>query len=154
MRVCGEGVKFTVEGGGNGVPGGVVGPNEVMMGYGGAVGTSGAMGPSSGADVLGSTGDYSPQGTPNSLGGHPTGSVDPAGTYNIPGSAGALTTYSPQDSPASSAGASANNNEKLPTFGFTQEQVACVCEVSPCSFGLFVLFFIYAQENSVADWLM
>ncbi|XP_044578411.1 homeobox protein SIX1-like isoform X1 [Cotesia glomerata] len=99
-----------------------------MMGYGGAVGTSGAMGPSSGADVLGSTGDYSPQGTPNSLGGHPTGSVDPAGTYNIPGSAGALTTYSPQDSPASSAGASANNNEKLPTFGFTQEQVACVCE--------------------------
>lgn len=132
MSVIGDGVsvncvKFcTVEGGGNGVPGGVVGPDEVMMGYGGATGTGGAMGP--GADVLGSTGDYSPQGTPNSLGGHATGPVDAVGTYGS--SVAGPTTYSPQDSPASSVGGGGNSKGQLPSFGFTQEQVACVCEVS------------------------
>ncbi|XP_063991331.1 homeobox protein SIX1 isoform X1 [Diachasmimorpha longicaudata] len=94
-----------------------------MMGY-SATGASGAMGPSAGADVLGSTGDYSPQGTPNSLGGHNTGPVD-ASAYTA--SATGPTTYSPQDSPASSAGGG-NSNGQLPSFGFTQEQVACVCE--------------------------
>lgn len=119
-------VVLTVEGGGNGVPGGVVGPDEVMMGY-NATGASGAMGPSAGADVLGSTGDYSPQGTPNSLGGHNAGTVEAAGPYTT--SVTGPTTYSPQDSPASSAGGG-NSNGQLPSFGFTQEQVACVCEVS------------------------
>lgn len=40
--------------------------------------------------------------------------------------------YSPQDSPASSAGGGGGSggNGQLPSFGFTQEQVACVCEVS------------------------
>lgn len=118
---------LTVEGGGNGVPGGVVGPDEVMMGY-SATGTGGAMGPSAGADVLGSTGDYSPQGTPNSLGGHNPGPVDAAGAYTT--STTGPTTYSPQDSPASSAGGGGTSNGQLPSFGFTQEQVACVCEVS------------------------
>ncbi|XP_032676289.1 homeobox protein SIX2-like isoform X2 [Odontomachus brunneus] len=95
-----------------------------MMAYGGTAGNGGAMGPSSGgADVLGSAGDYSPQSTPTPLTGHSSGSVENAYT---PGTTGAAS-YSPQDSPASSAGGSGNG--QLPSFGFTQEQVACVCEV-------------------------
>ncbi|XP_034950606.1 homeobox protein SIX1 isoform X2 [Chelonus insularis] len=100
-----------------------------MMGYGGAVGASSAMGPTTGVDVLGSTGDYSPQSTPNSLGGHSIRPADATGTYNTPSGNTGLTTYSPQDSPASSAGAGNSGDGKLPSFGFTQEQVACVCEV-------------------------
>ncbi|XP_076234267.1 SIX homeobox 1 protein sine oculis isoform X3 [Calliopsis andreniformis] len=99
-----------------------------MMAYGGTTaGNGGAMGPSSaGADVLGSTGDYSPQGTPTPLTGHSTGPVE-ASTY---GPAAGPTSYSPQDSPASSAAGGGNgSNGQLPSFGFTQEQVACVCEV-------------------------
>ncbi|XP_076667623.1 SIX homeobox 1 protein sine oculis isoform X3 [Andrena cerasifolii] len=99
-----------------------------MMAYGGTtVGNGGAMGPSSGgADVLGSAGDYSPQGTPTSLAGHSAGAVE-ASTYG-PGTGPA--SYSPQDSPASSAGGGGGSggNGQLPSFGFTQEQVACVCE--------------------------
>ncbi|XP_012137348.1 SIX homeobox 1 protein sine oculis isoform X4 [Megachile rotundata] len=95
-----------------------------MMAYGGTTGNGGAMGPSSGgADVLGSTGDYSPQGTPTPLTGHSAGPVE-ATTY---GPAAGPTSYSPQDSPASSAGGGSSNGQ-LPSFGFTQEQVACVCE--------------------------
>ena len=85
------------------------------------------MGPSSGGtDVLGSTGDYSPQGTPTPLTGHSAGPVE-ATTYG-PGTGPA--SYSPQDSPASSAGGGSGSNGQLSSFGFTQEQVACVCEVS------------------------
>ncbi|KYM85429.1 Homeobox protein SIX1 [Atta colombica] len=103
-----------------------------MMAYGGTAGNGGAMGPTSGgggsgsADVLGTAaGDYSPQSTPTPLTGHSTtaGSVENAYT---PGATGAAS-YSPQDSPASSAGGSGNG--QLPSFGFTQDQVACVCEV-------------------------
>ncbi|KAK1132994.1 hypothetical protein K0M31_014359 [Melipona bicolor] len=96
-----------------------------MMAYGGTTGNGGAMGPSSGGtDVLGSTGDYSPQGTPTPLTGHAAGPVE-ATTY---GPATGPTSYSPQDSPASSAGGGSGSNGQLPSFGFTQEQVACVCE--------------------------
>ncbi|XP_060825980.1 homeobox protein SIX1-like isoform X3 [Bombus pascuorum] len=96
-----------------------------MMAYGGTTGNGGAMGPSSGgADVLGSTGDYSPQGTPTPLTGHAAGPVE-ATTY---GPTTGPTSYSPQDSPASSAGGGSGSNGQLPSFGFTQEQVACVCE--------------------------
>ena len=118
----------TVEGGGNGVQGVAVGPgDDAMMAYGGTTGNGGAMGPSSGGtDVLGSTGDYSPQGTPTPLTGHAAGPVE-ATTY---GPATGPTSYSPQDSPASSAGGGSGSNGQLPSFGFTQEQVACVCEVS------------------------
>lgn len=99
--------------------------DDAMMAYGGTAGNGGTMGPSSGgADVLGSAGDYSPQSTPTPLTGHSSGSVENAYT---PGTTGAAS-YSPQDSPASSAGGSGNG--QLPSFGFTQEQVACVCEVS------------------------
>lgn len=114
-------------GGGNGVQGVAVGPgDDAMMAYGGTTGNGGAMGPSSGGtDVLGSTGDYSPQGTPTSLTGHSTAPVE-ASTY-APGTG--PTSYSPQDSPASSAGGGSGSNGQLPSFGFTQEQVACVCEV-------------------------
>lgn len=121
-----------MEGGGNGVQGvATVGPgDDAMMAYGGTTaGNGGAMGPSSGgADVLGSAGDYSPQGTPTSLAGHSAGAVE-ASTYG-PGAGPA--SYSPQDSPASSAGGGGGSggNGQLPSFGFTQEQVACVCEVS------------------------
>ncbi|EGI69942.1 Protein sine oculis [Acromyrmex echinatior] len=102
------------------------------MAYGGTAGNGGAMGPTSGgggggsADVLGTAaGDYSPQSTPTPLTGHSTtaGTVENAYT---PGATGAAS-YSPQDSPASSAGGSGNG--QLPSFGFTQDQVACVCEV-------------------------
>lgn len=153
-KITHPGGWFTVEGGGNNIVGplrGHVGDagEQVMMGYGGAgaagnggdgtgmapstVGGGGGGPASNSIDVLGgSTGDYSPQGTPNSLVGHATGSVDATGPYGPqPGSA--HTTYSPQDSPASSAGgnhAAVAANGHLPTFGFTQEQVACVCEVS------------------------
>lgn len=128
---CKEAKKwFTVEGGGNGVQGvSAVGPgNDAMMAYGGTTGNGGAMGPSSGgADVLGSTGDYSPQGTPTPLTGHSAGPIE-ASTYG-PGTGPA--SYSPQDSPASSAGGGGSgSNGQLPSFGFTQDQVACVCEVS------------------------
>jgi len=124
-----------VEGGGT-VRGVVVDPGDdaAMMAYGGTAGNGGAMGPTSGggggsgsADVLGTAaGDYSPQSTPTPLTGHSTtaGSVENAYT---PGATGAAS-YSPQDSPASSAGGSGNG--QLPSFGFTQDQVACVCEVS------------------------
>ncbi|XP_076637533.1 SIX homeobox 1 protein sine oculis isoform X3 [Colletes latitarsis] len=98
-----------------------------MMAYGGTAGNGGAMGPTSGgADVLGSTGDYSPQGTPTPLTGHAAGSVE-VSTYG-PGTG--PTSYSPQDSPASSAGGGGggSSNGQLPSFGFTQDQVACVCE--------------------------
>lgn len=114
---------FTVEGGGRiAVTGGDLGPgNEVMMAYGGAGGS--AMGASTGGgDVLGSTGDYSPQGTPTSLTGH-SNVVDGSGPYGGPAA-----NYSPQDSPVSSVGG-ATGNGQVPSFGFTQEQVACVCEV-------------------------
>lgn len=106
------------------------GDDTAMMAYGGTAGNGGAMGPTSGgggADVLcTAAGDYSPQSTPTPLTGHTTtgGSVETAYT---PGTTGAAS-YSPQDSPASSAGGSGNG--QLPSFGFTQEQVACVCEVS------------------------
>lgn len=112
------------------------GDDTAMMAYGGTAGNGGAMGPTGsggggsnagGADVLGTAaGDYSPQSTPTPLTGHTTtsGSVENAYT---PGTTGAAS-YSPQDSPASSAGGSGNG--QLPSFGFTQEQVACVCEVS------------------------
>lgn len=110
------------------------GDDTAMMAYGGTAGNGGAMGPTAGgggnaggADVLGTAaGDYSPQSTPTPLTGHTTtsGSVENAYT---PGTTGAAS-YSPQDSPASSAGGSGNG--QLPSFGFTQEQVACVCEVS------------------------
>jgi len=128
----------TVEGGGA-VRGVVVDPGDdaAMMAYGGTAGNGGAMGPSSGggggggggggADVLSTAAsDYSPQSTPTPLTGHSTtgGTVENAYT---PGTTGAAS-YSPQDSPASSAGGSGNG--QLPSFGFTQEQVACVCEVS------------------------
>ncbi|XP_011167451.1 homeobox protein SIX1 isoform X2 [Solenopsis invicta] len=105
-----------------------------MMAYGGTAGNGGAMGPSSGgggggggggADVLGTAAsDYSPQSTPTPLTGHSTtgGTVENAYTPGTTGTA----SYSPQDSPASSAGGSGNG--QLPSFGFTQEQVACVCE--------------------------
>jgi len=123
---------------GSAVRGVVVDPGDdaAMMAYGGTAGNGGAMGPSSGgggggggsgADVLGTAaGDYSPQSTPTPLTGHSTtgGTVENAYT---PGATGAAS-YSPQDSPASSAGGSGNG--QLPSFGFTQEQVACVCEVS------------------------
>ncbi|EFN83943.1 Homeobox protein SIX1 [Harpegnathos saltator] len=118
-------VTTTVESGG-GVRGVVVDApgDDAMMAYGGTAGNGGAMGPSSGgADVLGSAGDYSPQSTPTPLTGHSSGSVENAYT---PGTTGAAS-YSPQDSPASSAGGSGKG--QLPSFGFTQEQVACVCEV-------------------------
>ncbi|XP_044011794.1 homeobox protein six1-like isoform X2 [Aphidius gifuensis] len=85
--------------------------------------TSGGMGSTSVGDVLCSTGDYTSQGTPNSVSGHAVGSVDPI--YSRTGH----TNYSPQHSPTSSAEGSSNNNGQLPSFGFTQEQVACVCEV-------------------------
>ena len=153
---------FTVEGEGNNVvgSGGIVGhvgdADQVMMGYrrcggsggGGAAATVpsavGGGSATSGVDVLGgSTGDYSPQGTPNSLGGHPTsGNVDAAGPYGP--TTGGLTTYSPQDSPASSAGGNAAGNGHLPSFGFTQEQVACVCEVSL----YFLSFVIFVSDNT------
>ncbi|KAF3421689.1 hypothetical protein E2986_02169, partial [Frieseomelitta varia] len=124
---CTEEKWSTVEGGGNGVQGVAVGPgDDAMMAYGGTTGNGGAMGPSSGGtDVLGSTGDYSPQGTPTPLTGHAAGPVE-ATTY---GPATGPTSYSPQDSPASSAGGGSGSNGQLPSFGFTQEQVACVCEV-------------------------
>ncbi|XP_076225797.1 SIX homeobox 1 protein sine oculis isoform X2 [Nomia melanderi] len=98
-----------------------------MMAYGGTTGNGGAMGPSSaGTDVLGSAGDYSPQGTPTPLTGHSAGPVE-ATTY---GPAGGSASYSPQDSPASTGGGGGSGtNGQLPSFGFTQEQVACVCEV-------------------------
>lgn len=124
----------TVEGGG-GVRGVVVDPGDdaAMMAYGGTAGNGGAMGPSSGggggggADVLGTAaGDYSPQSTPTPLTGHSTTGSTVESAYT-PGATGAAS-YSPQDSPASSAGGSGNG--QLPSFGFTQEQVACVCEVS------------------------
>lgn len=124
----------TVEGGGA-VQGVVVDPGDdaAMMAYGGTAGNGGAMRPSAGVsggggggtDVLGTAaGDYSP--TPTPLTGHSTtgGTVENAYT---PGATGAAS-YSPQDSPSSSAGGSGNG--QLPSFGFTQEQVACVCEVS------------------------
>ncbi|XP_076225795.1 SIX homeobox 1 protein sine oculis isoform X1 [Nomia melanderi] len=97
-----------------------------MMAYGGTTGNGGAMGPSSaGTDVLGSAGDYSPQGTPTPLTGHSAGPVE-ATTY---GPAGGSASYSPQDSPASTGGGGGSGtNGQLPSFGFTQEQVACVCE--------------------------
>lgn len=105
-----------------------------MMAYGGTAGNAGTMGPSTGggggggggAEALGTAADYSPQSTPTPLTGHTTtgGSVENAYT---PGATGAAS-YSPQDSPASSAGGSGNG--QLPSFGFTQDQVACVCEVS------------------------
>lgn len=106
----------------------VVDPGDdhaAMMAYGGAMGPSTGSGSGNGGggsgEVLGTaTGDYSPQSTPAPL----TGTVE--NTYT-PGPA----SYSPQDSPASSAGGSGNG--QLPSFGFTQEQVACVCEVSPTS---------------------
>lgn len=125
---CTEEKWSTVEGGGNGVQGVAVGPgDDAMMAYGGTTGNGGAMGPSSGGtDVLGSTGDYSPQGTPTPLTGHSAGPVE-ATTYG-PGTGPA--SYSPQDSPASSAGGGSGSNGQLSSFGFTQEQVACVCEVS------------------------
>lgn len=107
----------------------IVPGDDVMLGY-VAAGGSSVMGPG-GGDLLGPSGDYSPQGTPTPMGhGGPT-QID----NQTPGSAGGYgtggpTTYSPQDSPASSAGGGANGtNGQLPSFGFTQEQVACVCEV-------------------------
>lgn len=120
---------ITVESGG--VRGVVLDPgDDAMMAYGGTAGNGGAMGPSSGsADVLGSAGDYSPQSTPTPLTGHSTGSVENAYTPSGTGAA----SYSPQDSPASSAGGSGNG--QLPSFGFTQDQVACVCEVSRVLYG-------------------
>ncbi|OAD60386.1 Protein sine oculis [Eufriesea mexicana] len=125
--LCTEEKWSTVEGGGNGVQGVAVGPgDDAMMAYGGTTANGGAMGPSSGGtDVLGSTGDYSPQGTPTPLTGHAAGTVEVT-TYG-PGTG--PTSYSPQDSPASSAGGGSGSNGHLPSFGFTQEQVACVCEV-------------------------
>ncbi|XP_033228013.1 homeobox protein SIX1-like [Belonocnema kinseyi] len=87
-----------------------------MMAYGGVSGAG--LGPSSGgSEVLGSTPDYSPRGTPAPLS-HSSGPAE-----SLP-----LAVYSPQDSPASSAGGGAVGNGQLPSFGFTQEQVACVCE--------------------------
>jgi hypothetical protein len=128
-----------VEGGGAAVRGVVVvdpgNDPAAMMAYGGTAGNGGgAMGPSStgggggGAEVLGTAaGDYSPQSTPTPLTGHTTtgGSVESAYT---PGATGAAS-YSPQNSPASSVGGGGGNGQ-LPSFGFTQDQVACVCEVS------------------------
>jgi len=122
-----------VEGGSAAVRGVVVDPGDdpaAMMAYGGTA-NRGAMGPSTGgggAEVLGTAaGDYSPQSTPTPLTGHTTtgGSVESAYT---PGATGAAS-YSPQNSPASSAGGGGGNGQ-LPSFGFTQDQVACVCEVS------------------------
>lgn len=111
-----------------------------MMAYGGSAGNGGgAMGPSAGGgggagttDVLGSTSDYSPQSTPTPLSAsHSSAGVEAAAAVTSygTGTTGTTSNYSPQDSPASSAGG-ATNNGQLPTFGFTQEQVACVCEVS------------------------
>ncbi|XP_043684532.1 homeobox protein SIX2-like isoform X2 [Vespula pensylvanica] len=110
-----------------------------MMAYGGSAGNGGgAMGPSAGGgggagttDVLGSTSDYSPQSTPTPLSAsHSSAGVEAAAAVTSygTGTTGTTSNYSPQDSPASSAGG-ATNNGQLPTFGFTQEQVACVCEV-------------------------
>lgn len=124
-----------MESGGATVRGVVVDPGDdtAMMAYGGTAGNGGAMGSSAGAggaggtDVLGTAaGDYSPQSTPTPLTGHSTTSGTVENAYT-PGTTGAAS-YSPQDSPASSAGGSGNG--QLPSFGFTQEQVACVCEVS------------------------
>ena len=112
-------VWSTVEGGRNRIGGeSVSGPgDEAMMAYGGVSGAG--LGPSSGgSEVLGSTPDYSPRGTPAPLS-HSSGPAE-----SLP-----LAVYSPQDSPASSAGGGAVGNGQLPSFGFTQEQVACVCEV-------------------------
>nr|XP_031833450.1 protein sine oculis-like [Nomia melanderi] len=113
-----------------------------MMAYGGTTGNGGAMGPSSaGTDVLGSAGDYSPQGTPTPLTGHSAGPVE-ATTY---GPAGGSASYSPQDSPASTGGGGGSGtNGQLPSFGFTQEQVACVCEVC----GFLVSFHLLSWTNS------
>lgn len=134
-----------MEVGASGVAGGTIGPgDEVMLGYGGAGATGAvqAMGPSGGgsggggsgggSDLLGPTGDYSPQGTPTPLS-HGVGTtvLDPQTAGGYATNAGGPTTYSPQDSPASSAGGGPPGaaNGQLPSFGFTQEQVACVCEV-------------------------
>ena len=88
-----------------------------MMAYGGV--TGGGLGPSSGnSEVLGSTPDYSPRGTPVPLS-HSSG---PSENLQLP-------VYSPQDSPTSSGGSGAVVNGLLPSFSFSQEQVACVCEV-------------------------
>lgn len=127
----------TVEGGGA-VRGVEVDPGDdtAMMAYGGAMGPSAGAG--GGGDVLGTAaGDYSPQSTPTPLTGHSgaTGATV-EGAYT-PGATGAAS-YSPQDSPASSAGGSGNG--QLPSFGFTQEQVACVCEVSKSLRRLQLLF--------------
>lgn len=133
-----------MENGGATVRGVVVvdpGDDAAMMAYGGTAGNGGAMGPSAGGagggggtDVLGTAaGDYSPQSTPTPLTGHSTTSGAVENAYT-PGTTGAAS-YSPQDSPASSAGGSGNG--QLPSFGFTQEQVACVCEVSR-ALGLYV----------------
>lgn len=96
----------------NEVPG-----NEVMMAYGGAAGA--AMGPSTScaAEVLGSTADYSPPITPTSL----------AGPVEVYAPVSGPSTYSPRDSPAGAVVAATNG--QIASFGFTQEQVACVCEV-------------------------
>lgn len=117
------------------------GDDTAMMAYGGTAGNGGAMGPSAGAggggaggggagagtEILSTAaGDYSPQSTPTPLTGHSTTSGTVENAYT-PGTTGAAS-YSPQDSPASSAGGSGNG--QLPSFGFTQDQVACVCEVS------------------------
>ncbi|KAI4477664.1 hypothetical protein M0804_012492 [Polistes exclamans] len=116
-----------------------------MMAYGGSGGSGGggAMGPSAGGgggggggagagtDVLGSTSsDYSPQSTPTPLSAsHSSTGVEAVAvtSYGTGTTTGTTSNYSPQDSPASSAGGATNG--QLPTFGFTQEQVACVCEV-------------------------
>lgn len=109
-----------MEGGRNRIGGesvsGITG-DEAMMAYGGVSG-AGLVASSSSSDVLGSTPDYSPRGTPAPLN-HSSGPTESL----------SLQVYSPQDSPASSAGGGAVGNGQLPSFGFTQEQVACVCEV-------------------------
>lgn len=111
------------------------GDDTAMMAYGGAMGTSSGGGGGGGGDVLGTAaGDYSPQSTPTPLTGHSgAAGATVEGAYT-PGATGAAS-YSPQDSPASSAGGSGNG--QLPSFGFTQEQVACVCEVSRAYRALF-----------------
>lgn len=115
-----------------------------MMAYGGGAGSTG-MRPSAASnsgEVLGSSAaEYSPQGGPSTpLATHSSSSaattviVDIPSGYGASASTGPATSssYSPQDSPTSSVGTnnSTSNGQQLASFGFTQEQVACVCEVS------------------------
>lgn len=110
------------------------------MAYGGPAGS--ARSASSGDVVLAGTASqqqaYSPQGTPN-----PSLPIDSAPTSSY----GPTGNYSPQDSPvgsvvAAAAAAAAASNGQVPGFTFTQEQVACVCEVR-----LYVLFAFFCANN-------